>query len=60
MKKGQDQVHQFLGPQDLIKSTPYKLAYTIAKQKMPFSSSDAFIEFVKAADPDSVVFKKMA
>ena len=60
MKKGQDQVQQFLGPQDMITTAPYKLAYTIAKHKMPFSSCDAFIEFAKAADPDSVVFQKMA
>ena len=60
MKKGQDQVQQFLGPQDMIATAPYKLAYTIAKHKMPFSSCDAFIEFAKAADPDSVVFQKMA
>ena len=60
MKKGRDRVQQFLGPQDLIKTAPYKLAYTITKHKMPFSSCDAFIEYAKAADPDSVVFQKMA
>ena len=27
---------------------------------MPFSSCDSFIKFVKAAEPDSVVFQKMA
>lgn len=60
MKKGQEQVQQFLGPQNLIQTAPYKLAYTIAKHKMPFSSCDAFLEFAKAADPESVVFQKMA
>ena len=60
VKTGQYQVQQFLGPHDLIKTSPYKLAYTIAKHKMHFSSCGAFIEFAKAAYPDSVVFQKMA
>ena len=60
LKKGRDRVQQFLGPHDLIKTSPCKLAYTIAKHKMPFSSCDAFIEFAKAANQDSVVFQKMA
>ena len=60
MKKGQDQVQQFLGPQSLIQTAPYKLAYTIAKHKMPFSACDAFLEFAKAADPDNAVFQKMS
>ena len=40
MKKEQDQIQQFLGPQNLIQTAPYKLAYTIAKK--PFSSCDLF------------------
>ena len=27
---------------------------------MPFSTCDAFVEFARAADPNSFVFKKMA
>ena len=39
---------------------PYKLAFTLAKHKMPFSSCEAFTEFARAADPESLVFKDMA
>ena len=60
MKKSQDKFQQFLGPQNLINTAPYKLAYTVAKHKMPFSACEAFVEFAKAADPDSSVFQKMA
>ena len=47
-------------PNQLRLIAPYKLAFTIAKHKMPFSSCEAFIAFARAADPESVVFKDMA
>ena len=47
-------------PNQLRVVAPYKLAFTIAKYKMPFSSSEAFTAFARAADPENVVFKDMA
>ena len=48
-----------LKPDELVKLAPYKLAFVIAKSKMPFSSCHAFVEFARAADPNSVVFSRM-
>lgn len=39
---------------------PYKLAFTLAKNELPFSACEAFVSFAKAADPESLVFKHMA
>ena len=47
-------------PSKLRVIAPYKLAFTIAKHKMPFSSCEAFTAFAMAAGPESVVFKDMA
>ena len=47
-------------PEELVKLAPYKLAFVIAKLKMPFSSCHAFVEFARAADPNSSVFSRMA
>ena len=47
-------------PSQLRVIAPYKLAFTIANHKMPFSSCEAFTAFARAADPESVVFKDMA
>ena len=47
-------------PSQMRVIAPYKLAFTIAKHKMPFSSCEAFTAFARAADPESIVFKDMA
>ena len=49
-----------LKPDELLKLAPYKLAFVIAKHKMPFGSCDAFLEFARVADPNSVLFCRMA
>ena len=46
-------------PNDMVKLAPYKLAFVISKQKMPFSSCEAFMEFARSADPASTVFSRM-
>lgn len=48
-----------LEPNMLLKTAPFKLAFTIAKHKMPFSSCGAFLEFARAADPNSSVLRNM-
>ena len=48
-----------LEPDELVKLAPYKLAFVIAKCKMPFSSCHAFVKFARAAAPNSVVFSRM-
>ena len=47
-------------PNQLRMLAPYKLAFTLAKHKMPFKSYEAVPEFVKIADPQSQVFRTMA
>lgn len=59
-KKQKETMFKALEPSVLAKVAPYKLAFTIAKHKMPFSSCGAFVEFAKAADPNSSVLKNMA
>ncbi len=49
-----------LKPDELVKLAPYKLAFVIAKHKMPFSSCHAFLEFARIGDPNSLVFSRMA
>ena len=40
-----------LKPDELVKLAPYKLAFVIAKSKIPFSSCHAFVEFAKLLIP---------
>ena len=49
-----------LQPNELVKLAPYKLAFVIAKHKLPFSTCEAFSEFARSADPSSCVFSQMA
>ena len=61
-KKGkataQDHMKEYLGPQTLINQAPYKLAFTLARHKLPFSQAEVFMEFAAAVDPTSEVFQK--
>lgn len=52
-------LNKALEPNVLLKTAPFKLAFTIAKYKMPFSSCRAFLEFARAADPNSSVLMNM-
>lgn len=45
-----------LQPTQLVKLAPYKLAFVLAKHKLPFSTCEAFSEFARSADPSSSVF----
>ena len=47
-------------PDKLVKLAPYKLAFVLGKHKLPYSCCESFIEFARAADPTSLVFKRMA
>ena len=58
--KGSKQLNCFMGPQRLIHQAPYKLAFVLAKHKMPFSHANYMVEFARAADPDSQVFQNMS
>ena len=49
-----------LEPDKLVKLAPYKLAFVLGKHKLPYSCCESFIEFARAADPSSSVFKLMA
>ena len=49
-----------LQPTLLVKLAPYKLAFVLAKHKLPFSTCEAFSEFARSADPNSSVFSQMA
>ena len=49
-----------LEPDKLVKLAPYKLAFVLGKHKLPYSCCESFIEFARAADPTSSVFKMMA
>ena len=49
-----------LQPNELVKLAPYKLAFVLAKHKLPFSTCEAFSEFARSADPSSSVFPQMA
>ena len=59
-KKQQATLKRAIEPQYLAKLAPYKLAFVISKHRMPFNSSQAFIEFATSADPNSHVFSQMA
>lgn len=43
-----------------VKLASYKLAFVVAKHKKPLADCEHYVEFAKAADPDSQVFKQMA
>ena len=45
-----------LQPNELVN----KLAFVLAKHKLPFSTCEAFSEFARSADPSSSVFSQMA
>ena len=47
-------------PDQSVAVAPYKLAFTIAKYKMPFNKFDSMVEFAQCADPQSRVFSRMA
>ena len=49
-----------LEPDKLVKLAPYKLAFVLGKHKLPYSCCESFIEFARAADPTSSVFKMIA
>ena len=49
-----------LTPDQAFAVAPYKLAFTIAKYKMPFNKCDPIVEFARSADPQSKVFSHMA
>ena len=46
-------------PNDMVKFSPYKLAFVISKHKMPFTSGEAFMEFARSADPASTILNRM-
>ena len=58
--KQKSTIFKAIEPNVLLKTAPFKLAFTIAKHKMPFNSCGAFLEFARAADPYSSVLKNMA
>lgn len=49
-----------LEPEIMVKLAPYKLAFVLGKHKLSFSSCESFLEFARAADPSSIIFKRMA
>ena len=57
--KQQGQLQSILDPQRKLALASYKLAYIIGKNKKPLSGCEHYVEFAKAADPDSTVFKQM-
>ena len=60
LTKQQQTLRKAVSPSQLQRLAPYKLAFTLASHKMPFSACEAFTTFAHAADPDSVVFKNIA
>jgi len=59
-KEQQKFMAKALLPDQVVSLAPYKLAYTIAKYKMPFNKCEPMVEFAKCADPQSKVFSRMA
>ena len=59
-KKQQGQLQSFLDPQRKVALASFKLAYIIGQNKKPLSDCEHILEFAKAVDPDSDVFKQMA
>ena len=60
IQKQQAVMSSALKPNELVKLAPYKLAFVLAKHKLPFSTCEAFSEFARSADPSSSVFSQMA
>lgn len=60
IKSQQSVMANALKPNELVKLAPYKLAFVLAKHKLPFSACEAFSEFARSADPTSSVFSQMA
>ena len=58
-KHQKGQIHKLLDPQMKAKVASYKLAYVVGKHKKPLSDCEHYVEFARAADPDSQVFKQM-
>ena len=59
-KKQQGQLRAFQEPQQTVALASYKLAFVVGQHKKPISDCEHYVEFAKAADPDSDVFKQMA
>lgn len=59
-RQQQGQIQQLLDPQKKVALATYKLAFIVGKHKKPLSDCEHYVEFAKAADPDSEVFKQMA
>ena len=51
-------MNKFLGPQELIAQVPIKIAFQIAKRVYSLTGAEDFLEFVRAADPNSEVLQK--
>ena len=60
LSRQQSLMKKAMSPNEMNRLAPYKLAFTLAKNKLPFSACEAFVSFAKAADPESLVFKHMA
>ena len=58
-RRQQESLHQYNDPSSLKVTASYKLAFTLAKYKMPLSYCDAMIEFAVATDPKSDVFRSI-
>ena len=59
LKHQKGQIEQFVDPQRKAKLASYKLAFVVGRHKKPLSDCEHYVEFAKAADPDSEVFKQM-
>ena len=60
IQKQQAVMSSALKPNEVVKLAPYKIAFVLAKHKLPFSTCEAFSEFARSADPSSSVFSQMA
>ncbi len=58
-RRQQESLHQDTDPSSLKVAASYKLAFTVAKYKMPLSYCDAMVEFAVAEDPNSDVFRSV-
>ena len=54
----QGQIQQLLDPQRKVALASYKLAFVVGQHKKPLSDCEHYVEFAKAADPDSEIFSK--
>ena len=60
LSKQQSLMKKATSPNELKRLAPYKLAFVLAKYKLPFTACEAFVSFGQTADPESLVFKHMA